>query len=115
LRRWAAGGLSHQLRQGAVPGARVLHHLRAHGRDPGRPPDRSVWRPMRSVLGLTAAALALGLSPLALTSYQLGLLTKMLILAIFAMSLNLILGYGGAAALGRARSLLLAALTVGLD
>src|SRR4030095_10607128 len=102
LRRWAAGGLSRQLRQGAVPGARVLHHLRAHGRDPGRPPDRSVRRPMRSVLGLTAAALALGLSPLALTSYQLGLLTKMLILSIFAMSLNLILGYGGLPSLGRA-------------
>jgi branched-chain amino acid transport system permease protein len=69
---------------------------------------------MRSVLGLTAAALALGLSPLALTSYQLGLLTKMLILAIFAMSLNLILGYGGLPSLGHAAYFGIAAYTVGL-
>ena len=40
--------------------------------------------------------------PFALTSYQLGLLTKMLIFAIFAMSLNLILGYAGLPSLGHA-------------
>ena len=60
------------------------------------------------------AALALGLAPLALTSYQLGLLTKMLILAIFAMSLNLILGYGGLPSLGHAAYFGVAAYTVGL-
>jgi branched-chain amino acid transport system permease protein len=69
---------------------------------------------MRTGLALTAVALALLLSPLALTSYQLGLLTKMLILAIFAMSLNLILGYGGLPSLGHAAYFGVAAYTVGL-
>ena len=63
---------------------------------------------------LAVAALALGLGPLALTSYQLGLLTKMLILAIFAMSLNLILGYAGLPSLGHAAYFGVAAYTVGL-
>jgi branched-chain amino acid transport system permease protein len=53
-------------------------------------------------LGLVAGVLALAVLPLALTSYQLGLLTKMLILALFAMSLNLILGYAGLPSLGHA-------------
>ncbi|MGH7279854.1 MAG: branched-chain amino acid ABC transporter permease [Candidatus Rokuibacteriota bacterium] len=47
-------------------------------------------------------ALVLVAIPLALTSYQLGLVTKMLIFAMFAMSLNLILGYGGLPSLGHA-------------
>jgi len=51
---------------------------------------------------VAAAALALGLVPFALGSYQLSLLTKMLIFAIFAMSLNLILGYAGLPSLGHA-------------
>ncbi|MGH7333040.1 MAG: branched-chain amino acid ABC transporter permease [Candidatus Rokuibacteriota bacterium] len=67
---------------------------------------------MSIALGLAALALALG--PLALTSYQLGLLTKMLILAIFAMSLNLILGYAGLPSLGHAAYFGIAAYTVGL-
>ncbi len=49
-----------------------------------------------------------------MTSYQLGLLTKMLILAIFAMSLNLILGYAGLPSLGHAAYFGVAAYTVGL-
>jgi branched-chain amino acid transport system permease protein len=65
-------------------------------------------------LAAAAALLALGLVPLALTSYQLGLLTKMLIFAIFAMSLNLILGYGGLPSLGHAAYFGVAAYTVGL-
>jgi branched-chain amino acid transport system permease protein len=51
---------------------------------------------------LAVAALALGVSPQVFSSYQLGLVTKMLIFAIFAMSLNLILGYGGLPSLGHA-------------
>jgi branched-chain amino acid transport system permease protein len=66
------------------------------------------------IIGLGVAALALVFGPLALTSYQLGLLTKMLILAIFAMSLNLILGYGGLPSLGHAAYFGVAAYTVGL-
>ena len=57
---------------------------------------------MKIGLALAAAALALGLVPFAFSSYQLGLLTKMLIFAIFAMSLNLILGYAGLPSLGHA-------------
>ncbi len=64
--------------------------------------------------GVAAGAVVLVLAPLALTSYQLGLLTKMLILAIFAMSLNLVLGYGGLPSLGHAAYFGIAAYTAGL-
>ena len=67
---------------------------------------------MRIALAACAGALALG--PLALTSYQLGLVTKMLILAIFAMSLNLLLGYTGLPSLGHAAYFGVAAYTVAL-
>ena len=50
---------------------------------------------MKRGLGLVVGVLVLGLLPCALSSYQLGLLTKMLIFALFAMSLNLVLGYAG--------------------
>lgn len=53
-------------------------------------------------LGIAAGALALAALPLALTSYQLGLLTKMLIFAVFAMSLDLVQGYAGLPSLGHA-------------
>jgi branched-chain amino acid transport system permease protein len=65
-------------------------------------------------IGVAVVALALALAPLALGSYQLGLLTKILILAIFAMSLNLILGYGGLPSLGHAAYFGVAAYATGL-
>ena len=65
-------------------------------------------------LGLALGAVALALAPLALGSYHLGLLTKMLILAIFAMSLNLILGFGGLPSLGHAAYFGVAAYTAAL-
>ena len=52
--------------------------------------------------------------PWALSSYQLGLLTKMLIFAVFAMSLNLILGYAGLPSLGHAAYFGVAAYTTAL-
>jgi branched-chain amino acid transport system permease protein len=61
-----------------------------------------------------AAVAALALLPLVLSSYQLGLLTKMLIFAIFAMSLNLSLGYAGLPSLGHAAYFGVSAYTVGL-
>ena len=63
-----------------------------------------------------AAAITLALvgAPLALTSYQLGLLTKTIILAIFAMSLNVLLGYTGLPSLGHAAYFGVAAYTVAL-
>jgi branched-chain amino acid transport system permease protein len=69
---------------------------------------------VRRALAAAVFLLALGLMPLALSSYQLGLLTKMLIFAIFAMSLNLILGYGGLPSLGHAAYFGVAAYAVGL-
>jgi branched-chain amino acid transport system permease protein len=69
---------------------------------------------MRTMLAVAIGALALAVGPMALTSYQLGLLTKMLIFAIFAMSLNLILGYGGLPSLGHAAYFGVAAYTAGL-
>ena len=65
-------------------------------------------------IAAVVGALALALGPLALPSYQLGLLTKMLILAIFAMSLNVLLGYGGLPSLGHAAYFGVAAYTVAL-
>ena len=53
-------------------------------------------------LPIAVGVLALATLPLALTSYQLGLLTKMLIFAVFAMSLDLIQGYAGLPSLGHA-------------
>jgi branched-chain amino acid transport system permease protein len=61
-----------------------------------------------------AAVTALALLPLALSSYQLDLLTKMLIFAIFAMSLNLPLGYAGLPSLGHAAYFGVGAYAVGL-
>ncbi|HWP34479.1 MAG TPA: branched-chain amino acid ABC transporter permease [Thermodesulfobacteriota bacterium] len=59
-------------------------------------------RPRTRLLGgLAAVLLALAL-PLVLSGYQLGLLTKMLIFAILAMSLDLLLGFTGLPSLGHA-------------
>jgi len=55
----------------------------------------------RLLFGLAVVVLLLIL-PFILSSYQLGLLTKMIIFAIFAMSLNLLLGYTGLPSLGHA-------------
>jgi branched-chain amino acid transport system permease protein len=67
-------------------------------------------RPVPVLIG----ALILLALPFALTSYQLGLLTKVLIFGIFAMSLNLILGYAGLPSLGHAAYFGMGAYTVGL-
>ena len=69
---------------------------------------------MKRRLGIGAGALTLAVLPLALTSYQLGLLTKMLIFAVFAMSLDLILGYTGLPSLGHAAYFGVGAYTVAL-
>jgi branched-chain amino acid transport system permease protein len=63
---------------------------------------------------LAGAAVALALLPLAVSSYQLGLVTKVLIFAIFAMSLDLVLGYAGLPSLGHAAYFGVGAYTVGL-
>lgn len=63
---------------------------------------------------IAAGLILLIVLPFALTSYQLGLLTKILIFALFAMSLNLILGYAGLPSLGHAAYFGIGAYTVGL-
>jgi branched-chain amino acid transport system permease protein len=63
-------------------------------------------------IGVSAAVL-LAL-PLLLSSYQLGLLTKMLIFALFAMSLDLLVGYTGLPSLGHAAFFGAGAYTVSL-
>jgi branched-chain amino acid transport system permease protein len=65
-------------------------------------------------LRVAIGASVLALLPLALSSYQLGLVTKTLIFAVFAMSLNLVLGYTGLPSLGHAAYFGVAAYTVGL-
>lgn len=69
---------------------------------------------MRAAVAGAGGVVVLALLPLALSSYQLGLLTKMLIFALFAMSLNLILGYAGLPSLGHAAYFGVGAYTVGL-
>lgn len=69
-------------------------------------------RPRLAALG--AGALVLLVLPYFLPSYFLGLATKMLIFALFAMSLDLLLGYTGLASLGHAAYFGVAAYTVGL-
>lgn len=69
---------------------------------------------MMKIGALGLALTVLGLLPLGLTSYQLGLLTKMLIFALFAMSLNLLLGYAGLPSLGHAAYFGMGAYTTGL-
>jgi len=67
----------------------------------------------RALLIVTGAAVLLAL-PLVLSSYQLGLLTKMLIFALFAMSLDLLVGYAGLPSLGHAAFFGAGAYTVSL-
>ena len=69
----------------------------------------------RSVLlSLIAAILILLVLPLALTDYYLGLVIRMMIFSIFAMSLDLLMGYTGLASLGHSAFLGVAAYAVGI-
>ena len=70
---------------------------------------------MKTRVASGAAALAVLIAlPAVLSSYQLSLVTKMLIFGIFAMSLDLLLGYAGLPSLGHAAYFGVAAYTVGL-
>src|SRR5207244_370809 len=129
-----------QLRQGALPRAVLLHALRTDGADPGaaahgplrprvtdgatgaslRPPtvrsglaapattvDRKV------VAGFVALAGAGALAPV-LPAYPLTLLTQAAIIAVLAMSLDVLLGYTGLPSLGHAAYFGIAAYTVAI-
>lgn len=69
---------------------------------------------MRGKLALLAGGLLLLAAPLGLSSYYLGLLTKMLVFALFAMSLDLLVGYAGLPSLGHAAYFGTGAYTVAL-
>lgn len=69
---------------------------------------------MKRSAGIVVGVAVLVLVPHVLSSYYLGLLTKMLIFALFAMSLDLVLGYGGLPSLGHAAYFGVGAYTVGL-
>ena len=70
---------------------------------------------MKTRVASGAAALTVLVAlPAVLSSYQLSLVTKMLIFGIFAMSLDLLLGYAGLPSLGHAAYFGVAAYTVGL-
>jgi branched-chain amino acid transport system permease protein len=66
------------------------------------------------LIGGAAVLAILLILPLGLSTYQTSLATKMLILALFAMSLDLLLGYAGLASLGHAAFFGVAAYAVGL-
>ena len=68
--------------------------------------QRIVW--IVGLLGLLA------LLPLVLTEYYLGLVTRMMIYAVFAMSLDILLGYTGLPSLGHAAFFGVASYTVGI-
>jgi branched-chain amino acid transport system permease protein len=71
----------------------------------------ATWRGPLILAGAAALALAL---PYALTPYYLGLVVKMMIFALFAMSLDLLIGYTGMASLGHAAYFGLSAYATGL-
>src|SRR5207253_585112 len=92
-----------------------VHGVRADGRHPRHPAHGSVRRQVKTRVASGAAALAVLVAlPAVLSSYQLSLVTKMLIFGIFAMSLDLLLGYAGLPSLGHAAYFGVAAYTVGL-
>jgi branched-chain amino acid transport system permease protein len=66
------------------------------------------------LLSLIAAIIILLALPLALPDYYLGLVIRMMIFSIFAMSLDLVMGYTGLASLGHSAFLGVAAYAVGI-
>ena len=80
------------------------------------PADVVVHRPSRrwGSVGLLVAAIALAAVPPILPSYPLTLLNQVLIYAVFAMSLDLLLGYTGLASLGHAAYFGIAAYVVAI-
>jgi branched-chain amino acid transport system permease protein len=79
----------------------------------GKPMTGALPRPALAAIALVAALLMLAL-PYLIEGYYVGLVVKMMILALFAMSLDLLIGYGGMASLGHAAYFGIAAYGVGL-
>src|SRR5262249_43999309 len=79
----------------------------------GRPPRQGGVRPMREWLGLGGVAVLLALAPLALPNFAMTLLTEALILGMFAMSLDLMVGYTRLTSFGHAAAYGLGAYSCG--
>src|SRR5437762_6558333 len=106
-------------RRGGGTGARLDADLSADGRGPGGQAGGPVRESMRARLILwgIAALLLIALPPLATAlgqPYYVDLARRILILAIAAISLNLILGYGGLVSFGHAAYLGIGAYAVGI-
>src|SRR5438046_7272836 len=80
------------------------HHVRGDGRDPRLPALGPLRRGgmIPSRLWALAALVALAVVPWVLARHQLSLLTDLLIAGLFAMSLDLIMGYTGMVSFGHA-------------
>ena len=103
------GRAARQLRQGALPRAVLLHAVRADGADPRPPADRALRprvmdaaRRWRRALGRGRSSRSCCVGAARCSSYPLTLLTQALIVAILAMSLDVLLGYTGLPSLGHA-------------
>jgi len=79
----------------------------------GRHSKHLGFPPGRGTLVLTGAVALLAL-PYVLSTYHLGLVVQMMIFALFAMSLDLLIGYGGMPSLGHAAFFGISAYTTGL-
>src|SRR5690348_12801198 len=77
----------------------------AEGRSKTRNATAAVW---------IAVAIVLAAVPLVLSPYYAGLVVQMMVFALFAMSLDLLLGYTGMPSLGHAAYFGMAAYTTGL-
>src|SRR5437660_487636 len=100
------GRAARQLRQGALPRALVLHAVRTDGAHPGAPAHRPLRpRMMRRpgvLVGVAVVVVAAAAVAPWLPSYPLTLLTQAMIVAILAMSLDVLLGFTGLPSLGHA-------------
>src|SRR5690606_24459006 len=106
--RGPAGGPDRHVRQGLLSGLRAVHDLPAHGGGAADPATGAVWRGKglnmkrtSSVLGVLLLCALLAVAPLG-GNYLLGITSEILIFAIFAMSLNLLVGYTGLLSFGHA-------------
>src|SRR5262249_51070437 len=95
--------------KGFGPGACHVHHLRSDGHHPGAQAARLVrenvtirGRHFVVGIGFALALIVLTVVIRLLPTYYIGLLTEALILGMFAMSLNLLLGSTGLPTLGHA-------------
>jgi branched-chain amino acid transport system permease protein len=103
LRRQLLHRVPLHVRSGAPSRPRLRHPLLAHGRR-ARPPARGPLPPARRMKRLAVPAAAALLVAVAFlpNDYYVNIASQILIAAIFASSLNLLVGYGGLISLGHA-------------